>query len=373
MLVQKLQPYFDLILSFEKKKTKPSKQASPNNHRKTSLGGPPFRKQAVPSPHIRPTRPLAPKAKKPRKAKQTLPPPARVPALQRGNQSFPVQPQPEPTKSAPAFPPPAQTAMPYTDSTEPPSFAREEIPIFPSAPLEDCVQTEPGDADLFQIEDTPLVSSDALGGPVQSSLKNHYPDPLQPVIPQTKATLKHKPVIYPKIPYTEQQNGTYVLVSLLEEIWDVDWEHPVSIKWGQKWSVLRYEIDVKVKEIRHNQSGSILWVSGEFLLTRIGTSANDLKLLHETLTIPFATTILHPSLEKSDAKILRPDDLPPYHEKLWTETGDWKVMLIANPLKMEPSETGEYDGFIQVTGKIWWFRKQLLPFNGGKQYDQLSN
>jgi hypothetical protein len=329
--------------------------------------------------------------------------------------------QREVTESAPTSPQPDQTAIPHNDPNKTMSLEIENIPSYTFGPPPEYLQsytknTDPLETDDFELassdpsgdcvhsdsEDTaaPLetdfepVSSDPPEDYVQSDSENTDPletDVFEPVssdtpevhvhidrntaspaslpspIPRTTAILKHKPVIYPRIPYTEQQNETYALVSLLEEIWDVDWEHPVSIKWGQKWSELRCEIDVKVKEIRHNQSGSILWVSGDFLLTRIGTSENDNKLLHETLTIPFTTTILHPSMDKSYAETLRPDDLPPYHEKLWTETGDWKASLIANPLKNEPSETGEYDGFIHVTGRIWWFRKQLLPFNGAKQ------
>lgn len=184
-----------------------------------------------------------------------------------------------------------------------------------------------------------------------------------------EASLNNDPVSYPNIFFHVQKNGAYIQVDLLEEIWDVDWEHSLQVKWGRKWSDIRYEIQIAVKEVRHDLNGAILLVSGEIQLRGIGSSEGTDKLHHETLFFPFSSTVLHPSFQKSMEYTEVPVDIPDYNQNLWTETGDWRAELVANPIRMEASDKGEYYGMIRITGRVWWFRKQLIPLNTFRQTD----
>lgn len=352
-LAQRLQPYLDQILSIEKKKSKPRKQVRRNTKRKPTLGKHLVKKQpSAFSPNMRPMKPPVLKTRKTRpKGKIGVSAPTEEPIIQQQEDSLPELPQiePQPMERILPPPPPEESEMIETDTVRTEALPTESME-------EDSIHHSPS---------SPPESH------AQFDLNTPSSDTVESLIPQTVAVLKHDPVVYPKIPFMEQQNGSFVLVSLLEEIWDVDWEHPVSIKWGPQWSEHGVEIEVEVKDIRHNPNGLILWINGLIRLTRIGTSQGDRKVLHETLSIPFSSTILHPSLEKSAEENFLPSALPPYHDKVWTETGDWKAMLIANPLKMTSSEIQESNGFIRITGRIWWFRKQLLPLKSLKENDQV--
>lgn len=388
LLAQKLQPYLDQILSFEKKKGKPKKQGNRTARRKHSRSKHLVKRQKprFSSSHMRPSRMISSRIRKTHKSeRKKMNPSPEEPIVQQSEERMPEGPQLLQTEPLLPSPPPVVPEMIETETVRTESlFCPPEEPIVQQ--LEDALPEGPQlESEPFpplpqayesEMMETDTVRTESISFPTeelpQSDLETASPAAEnESLFPQTVATLKNDPVVYPKIPFLEEQDGSFVLVSLLEEIWNVDWEHPVSIKWGQKWSELRYEIEVEPKDIRHNQSGLILWISGNILLSRIGTAQGDSKVLHETLTIPFSTTILHPSLTKSSEEKINPQDLPPYHDKIWTETGDWKAMLMANPLKMASSDTQECDGFIHITGRIWWFRKQLLPLRNVKENDQV--
>ncbi|MDF2683229.1 MAG: hypothetical protein K0R47_4419 [Brevibacillus sp.] len=182
----------------------------------------------------------------------------------------------------------------------------------------------------------------------------------EPVIPPLPAVYsKNNVVAHPKIAYSQDTNRPLILQSVLMEIWDVQWEHTVKVKWGCEWLWHRREVQMTVKDSRHDQAGSTLLVTGDFVLVGEGASANDPTLRHETVLIPFTSTILRPFTLPKTELIHSPSPLP-YPNNIWVQTSDWNVMWAESPLR---KGTHEEHGVLCITGRAWWFQKQLLSLD----------
>ncbi|GEB34937.1 hypothetical protein [Brevibacillus parabrevis] len=169
-------------------------------------------------------------------------------------------------------------------------------------------------------------------------------------------------VVFADVAYTEQGENAYVQVSILEEAWEVNWVHPIHAHWQQEWLEIHPKISLDVQETRHESNGRVVWVRGDFELTVIGTTSEAGKVAHETLRLPFTSTVLRPPVasEKQGAGAF-PDNSPLASTESWIETGDWKASLMSEPFMKKGAGTSEYNGVAIVSGRIWWFRKQLIP------------
>lgn len=371
VIPQKRHPDLDKMPSGKNKESKGKKQAQIAKRRKRVGGQYPTKQNTFSSSHIDPMKSLVSKLNQLHSSEEViLSPKTEEPLnlrlesdLQELQQPIPAQPLSEsPPPAVPEFlkseaiqPESSNTPMLYTTPDTFPFLVEKELQLDPSDPQADRSAPTESQTEAMQTA-APALHKKSI--------------PLQENIFKTEATLKNDPVVYPNIVFKDQKNSSYVLVSLLYEIWDVNWEHPLHVIWGRKWSRLQYETHVDVKEICHDQNGSILWISGEILLTGVGTAQYDSRLLHETLSIPFTSTVLHPTFTASAEEKTHQKDFPVHHDEIWIRAGDWKAELFANPIRMEGSETQGYDGFIHITGRVWWFRKQLLSLAGVKKNDQ---
>lgn len=227
---------------------------------------------------------------------------------------------------------------------EPPSNLPEDFNV-------DMPEPELVQADSIREEDSaPLITHTDIEPSISSK---------QLIPPLPALYSKNGVVTHPKIAYTQEVNRSLILHSVLLEIWDVEWNHPVSVHWGCEWLWHRCEVQISVTDCRHDQTGSLLWLTGDFILTGVGAPHDDPALRHETIMIPFTTTILRPS-SLPKAKIVQNPSLPPYPNSIWIEASDWNVSWVESPLRMD---THEEHGVFCITGRVWWFQKQLVPLD----------
>ncbi|GED71848.1 hypothetical protein BRE01_55500 [Brevibacillus reuszeri] len=175
-------------------------------------------------------------------------------------------------------------------------------------------------------------------------------------------TKSNNQVILANVAYTDQVDASLIQVSVLEEIWDVDWVQPFEVVWNQDWEEIQSEIKIHVQDVRQDYQKKIVWIRGDLELTAKGTLAQDRKLVYETLCFPFTSTILHPAISKrsKETKASGEHEPAPLNEK-WIETGEWRAMLLSDPFHHFSSGAGVYNGLASISGRIWWFRKQLIP------------
>lgn len=420
ILAQQLQPYLDKILSLKPKKSPSKKKMGIGKTRRPVGRKHPSKKlnASASSSYVNPMKHVESRINEP-EVEQTLPhaeetessssPPNELffPQNKIGlrESSFPEE-QDLPNSSELHFQQTEDTQLTSIENLSPPvednssltSVLEIQEPLelpplrFFSLPIED-VELDSSNVDLMEtlpledlsplpveiqlplsIPQAPPISIDESDDPVvtdyESTLTSEQPVSQTNSSPSTpQAKLGNDPVVFPNISFTDQKNRSFMQVSMLEEIWEVNWEHPVHVKWGRKWSSVHYEIQIDVKEVRHDQSGGILWIRGEIQFTGLGMVDSTSKIQHETLFIPFTATVLHPTFEMPIEDNELPQDLPTYNDSMWTESGNWRAELIANPIKMELSEKDEYDGIIRITGRVWWFRKKLIPVNKKMKYD----
>ncbi|GED24433.1 hypothetical protein BAG01nite_05350 [Brevibacillus agri] len=187
----------------------------------------------------------------------------------------------------------------------------------------------------------------------------------QQPMPRQQANTGNNQVVFADVSYAEQADRAYMQVSVLEEVWEVNWVHPIQACWKQEWWELHPQIVMDVQEARYEDKGRVVWVRGEFELTAFGTTGEAGKVAHETLRLPFTSTVLRPPVaqEKAEASLLL-DSSPLSLPEKWIETGDWKVSLMSEPFMKHGASVRDYKGVTIVSGRIWWFRKQLVPLRG---------
>lgn len=175
-----------------------------------------------------------------------------------------------------------------------------------------------------------------------------------------EVTSKNDAVIYPQIKYAKKPGKTLIYTTVLDEVWEVHWEQFIQVKWSHTWSQMHCEAQMTVKDTRHDESGSMLWIHGDFVLIGVGTTTSDSILRHETIHIPFATTVLRPATTLSKSTTASTISLPPSPNEKWVQTGDWHVEWLAKPFRHD-NLTNDEEGIIQIAGRVWWFQKQLFP------------
>lgn len=209
---------------------------------------------------------------------------------------------------------------------------------------------------------SPLMNAEEFPPPVQKH-SSASPEYLLPTSEAPAAYTKNDAMIYPHIAYASSPNRLLVRVTVVEEVWEVQWEQRVRIKWSRPWARVDIEVRMSATELRYDQSGSTLWIEGEMIVTGTGTALGDAVVRHETVLLPFSATVLRPAATASPQKNVPPLSLPPYPEERWAEAGDWKMTWLSNPLAA-CSSNREQEGLILICGRVWWFRKQFLPLSG---------
>lgn len=186
----------------------------------------------------------------------------------------------------------------------------------------------------------------------------------QQPMPRQQANTANNHVVFADVSYSEQAERSYVQVPVLEEVWEVNWVHPIQACWKQAWHTLQPQIAIEVQETRHENNGRVVWVRGEFELTAFGTTGEAGQVAHETLRLPFTSTVLRPPVarEKTEAGVLV-DNSPLALQEKWIETGEWKASLMSEPFLQHGISGHVYNAVAMVSGRICWFRKQLVPLS----------
>ncbi|KMZ40781.1 MULTISPECIES: hypothetical protein [Bacillales] len=169
-------------------------------------------------------------------------------------------------------------------------------------------------------------------------------------------------LIQAKVIYRENAGQSFMQVAFLEEIWDVEWVHSLRVPWRLEWKEVECQSKIDVQHVRHDDSKKIVWLSGELEIQGLGVTVHSQKVEHETIRIPFTSTVLRPSLPKENvatSAILHTAPTCPTNR--WIETGDWQINITADPLTHSQSGWREFSGLATISGRVWWYRKQLVP------------
>ncbi|WP_429841561.1 hypothetical protein [Brevibacillus sp. FIR094] len=169
-------------------------------------------------------------------------------------------------------------------------------------------------------------------------------------------------LIQAKVVYVEKTGQSFMQVAFLEEIWDVEWVHTLRVPWKLDWKEMECQSKIDVQHVRHDDSKKIVWLSGELEIKGLGFTVHSQKVEHETIRIPFTSTVLRPSMPKENvgaSAILLTAPACPTNR--WVETGDWQINITANPLTHSQSGWKEFSGLATISGRVWWYRKQLVP------------
>ncbi|MFD2085859.1 hypothetical protein [Brevibacillus brevis] len=180
-------------------------------------------------------------------------------------------------------------------------------------------------------------------------------------LPQENNSAQHE-LIQAKVVYVERTGQSFMQVAFLEEIWDVEWVHSLRIPWKLNWKEVECQSKIDVQHVRHDDSKKLIWLSGELEIKGLGITVHSQKLEHETIRIPFTSTVLRPSLPKANvgtSAILLTAPACPTNR--WVETGEWQITVMADPLTDSQSEWKEFSGLATISGRVWWYRKQLVP------------
>ncbi|MED1798800.1 hypothetical protein [Brevibacillus porteri] len=169
-------------------------------------------------------------------------------------------------------------------------------------------------------------------------------------------------LIQAKVVYVEKAGQSFMQVAFLEEIWDVEWVHSLRVPWKLDWKEMECQSKIDVQHVRHDDSKKIVWLSGEVEIKGLGFTVHSQKVEHETIRIPFTSTVLRPSLPKANvgtSAILLTAPACPTNR--WVETGDWQINITADPLTHSQSGWKGFSGLATISGRVWWYRKQLVP------------
>ncbi|EJL20610.1 hypothetical protein [Brevibacillus sp. BC25] len=169
-------------------------------------------------------------------------------------------------------------------------------------------------------------------------------------------------LIHAKVVYVERTGQSFMQVAFLEEIWDVEWTHSLRVPWKLDWKEVECQSKIDVQHVRHDDSKKIVWLSGELEIKGLGVTVHSEKVEHETIRIPFNSTVLRPSLPKANvgtSAILLTAPACPTNR--WVEMGEWQITVMADPLTHSQSEWKEFSGLATISGRVWWYRKQLVP------------
>ncbi|AWX56351.1 hypothetical protein AB432_015475 [Brevibacillus brevis] len=179
----------------------------------------------------------------------------------------------------------------------------------------------------------------------------------------TKENNRSQPeLIQAKVVYVENAGQSLMQVAILEEIWDVEWVHSLRVPWKLDWKEVECQSKIDVQHVRHDDSKKIVWLSGELEIKGVGVTVDSQKVEHETIRLPFTSTVLRPSLPKENvgtSAILL--TAPACLTNRWVETGDWQINITAEPLTHSQSGWKEFSGLATISGRVWWYRKQLVP------------
>ncbi|TKI55403.1 hypothetical protein E8L90_08065 [Brevibacillus antibioticus] len=169
-------------------------------------------------------------------------------------------------------------------------------------------------------------------------------------------------LIQAKVVYVENTGQSFMQVAFLEEIWDVEWVHTLRVPWKLDWKEMECQSKIDVQDVRHDESKKIVWLSGELEVKGLGFTVHSQKVEHETIRIPFSSTVLRPSLPKENvgtSAILLTAPACPTNR--WVETGNWQINIVADPLTHSQAGWKEFSGLATISGRVWWYRKQLVP------------
>lgn len=169
-------------------------------------------------------------------------------------------------------------------------------------------------------------------------------------------------LIQAKVVYVERTGQSFMQVAFLEEIWDVEWVHSLCVPWQLNWKEVECQSKIDVQNVRYDDSKKIIWLSGVLEIKGLGITVHSQKVEHETIRIPFTSTVLRPSLPQANVgtnEILLKAPACPTNR--WVETGEWQINLMADPLTHSQSEWKEFSGLATISGRVWWYRKQLVP------------
>jgi hypothetical protein len=169
-------------------------------------------------------------------------------------------------------------------------------------------------------------------------------------------------LIQAKVVYVERTGQSFMQVAFLEEIWDVEWVHSLCVPWQLNWKEVECQSKIDVQNVRYDDSKKIIWLAGELEIKGLGITVHSQKVEHETIRIPFTSTVLRPSLPQATVgtnEILLKAPACPTNR--WVETGEWQINLMADPLTHSQSEWKEFSGLATISGRVWWYRKQLVP------------
>ncbi|MFG0216611.1 hypothetical protein ACFU8X_26430 [Brevibacillus porteri] len=211
--------------------------------------------------------------------------------------------------------------------------------------------------------------------------RNHVPSPpvnqtaTEQVTPESTSTTSidakdltkennrsQQELIQAKVVYVENTRQSFMQVAFLEEIWDVEWVHTLRVPWKLDWKEMECQSKIEVQNVRHDDSKKIVWLSGELEIKGLGFTVHSQKVEHETIRIPFTSTVLRPSFPKENvgtSAILLTAPACPTNR--WVETGDWQISIMADPLTHSQSGWKEFSGLATISGRVWWYRKQLVP------------
>ncbi|MGK5508445.1 hypothetical protein [Brevibacillus formosus] len=202
----------------------------------------------------------------------------------------------------------------------------------------------------------------------QTATEQVSPHPITTPIPMDDKDLPQEnnraqqELIQAKVVYVENTGQSYMQVAFLEEIWDVEWVHSLRVPWRLQWKEVECQSKIDFQHVRHDDSKKIVWLSGELEIKGLGVTVHSQKVEHETVRIPFTSTVLRPSLPKENAgtsAILL--TAPACPTSRWVETGDWQINITTDPLTHSQSEWKEFRGLATISGRVWWYRKQLVP------------
>ncbi|NRR00718.1 hypothetical protein HP570_00490 [Brevibacillus sp. RS1.1] len=169
-------------------------------------------------------------------------------------------------------------------------------------------------------------------------------------------------LIQAKVVYVENVGQSFMQVAFLEEIWDVEWVHSLRVPWKLEWKEVECQSKIDVQHVRHEDSKKIVWLSGELEVQALGVTVHSQKVEHETIRIPFTATVLRPSIPKGNvATNAIFHGAPTCPTNRWIETGDWQINITADPLTHSQSTWKEFSGLATISGRVWWYRKQLVP------------
>lgn len=169
-------------------------------------------------------------------------------------------------------------------------------------------------------------------------------------------------LIQAKVIYTENTGKAMMQIAMLEEIWDVEWVQSIRVPWKLAWKEMEWQTKIDVHTIRYNDSKKIISIVGDLEVKALGITHESQKLEHETIRIPFSSTVRRPAaLKEFYVTGNQPGSEITCPANRWVEGADWQVSMMADPLMCATEGLHEFSGQAAIRGRVWWYRKQIIP------------